>query len=230
MKLLILRPRPGAEETAERARSLGLEPQLAPLFELRPLEWRPPDPSMFEAVMLTSANGARLAGPKLASFRHLPCYAVGEASAAAAEEAGFTVVRTGPADGASLLEMMASDGVTCAFHPRGRDNVPLRRPGIELDGRGVYASEAVRALPREATEALAEGAVALIHSPRAGALLASLAPDRGRTILAAISRAAADASGHGWRRVAVAERPRDEALLELAAKLCNSGGGDGTSD
>jgi uroporphyrinogen-III synthase len=229
VRLLILRPRPAAERTAERARALGLDPVVAPLFELKPLSWDAPDPAGFEAVMLTSANGAALAGETLASLRHLPCYAVGESSAAAAAEAGFGSVRTGPSDGAALLDRMAKDGVRRAFHPRGRDHVGLSHPDVEIVGRPVYASQALATLPGEAAAAMREGAVALVHSPRSGALLGKLAQDRSRTVIAAISAAAAEAAGSGWAGVAAAQRPRDEALLELAAKLCKYEGGGGGS-
>jgi uroporphyrinogen-III synthase len=84
----------------------------------------------------------------------------------------------------------------------------------------VYASEPVGALP-DAARTLAE-AVALIHSPRAGALFAALAPRKSGIALAAISPAAAAAAGAGWAEVAVARAPRDEALLELALKLCKN--------
>ena len=229
MKLLVLRPRPAADRTAERARRLGLDPIVAPFFELRPLDWEAPDATRFEAVMVTSANGVAFAGPQLASFRHLPCYAVGASSAAAAAEAGFGSVRTGSSDGEALVEMMAHAGVRRAFHPRGRDHVGLFHPEIEIVGRAVYAAEAVRVLPDAAADAMREGAVALVHSPRAGALLGKLARDRSKTIVAAISPAAAAVVGSGWARVEVAERPSDEALLELAAKLCNHGRGGGGS-
>jgi uroporphyrinogen-III synthase len=39
--------------------------------------------------------------------------------------------------------------------------------------------------------------------------------------IAAISEAAAEAVGKGWRRVAIAETPTDDALLALAAGLCD---------
>ena len=71
----------------------------------------------------------------------------------------------------------------------------------------------------------AEGAVALIHSPCAGrrfAELADAAPLDRRTIaIAAISAAAADAVGGGWAAVEISERPADDVLLALAARLCN---------
>ena len=65
----------------------------------------------------------------------------------------------------------------------------------------------------------------MLHSPRAAARFAALAGDRGRFTLAAISVETAAAAGTGWRQVAVATAPRDEALLELAAKLCQKDGG-----
>ena len=90
MKLLILRPEPGASETAARAKAIGLEPVVAPLFEIIGVAGPPVEPGRFEAVLLTSANGARHAP---AGLTVLPCFAVGERTAAAARSAGFGEVR-----------------------------------------------------------------------------------------------------------------------------------------
>ncbi len=224
MTVLILRPEPGAGETAARARALGLEPVVAPLFTVRPLPWTPPDPAGFDAVMLTSASAARQGSDGLTPFKPMPCYAVGEATAAAADEAGFSDIRIGPDDGAALLLMMAEEGVRRAFHACGEDHLALAHPGIEIERTAVYAAEAAGALPAEAEAALGEGAIALLHSPRAARLLAALAGARARIPVAAISARTARAAGEGWRSVSVAARPRDEALLELAAKLCQTDG------
>jgi uroporphyrinogen-III synthase len=219
-KVLVLRPPPGAEATAARARALGLDPVVAPLFSIRPLAWTMPA-GAFDAVMLTSANAARHGG--LTSCVALPCYAVGEATAAAARAAGFAAVRTGPADGMALAAMMAGAGVRAALHPCGADHVPLAAPGLEIVDLPVYAADPVAALPGEAQAALADGALALLHSPRAAALFARLAaPWAARTRIAAISPAALAAAGPGWAEATAAPRPRDEALLELAAKLCQT--------
>jgi uroporphyrinogen-III synthase len=219
MKLLVLRPQPGGDETAARARALGLEVVVAPLFAVRPLAWTPPEPAGFDAVMLTSASAARQASDGLASFKALPCYAVGEATAAAAHEAGFADIRVGPDDGAALLMMMAEDGIRSAFHACGEDHLALGHPAIAVARVPVYAAEAAEILP-----VAAEGALALLHSPRAASLFARLAGDRERIMIAAISARTARAAGAGWKHVAVAARPRDDALLELAAKLCQSAG------
>ena len=67
-----------------------------------------------------------------------------------------------------------------------------------------------------------EESVALIHSPRAGRMFSSLVAERGNVAIAAISEAAAEAVGQGWKSVDVAVRPTDDALLALAARLCNN--------
>lgn len=219
-RVLILRPEPGARETAARAAAIGLDPLVAPLFTVRALDWTPPETA--EAVLMTSANAARHGGAGLARLLNLPCYTVGEATAAAARAAGFADVRTGPGDGAAAAGMMAADGVRRALHLCGRDHV-APEAGIEIDRRIAYEAVAVEALPEAARTALRSGAVALLHSPRAAALFARLVPDKAGLRVAAISPAAAAAAGDGWAVVASAEAPRDQPLLELAAKLCNSG-------
>ena len=219
MKILVLRPQPGADETAARAHALGLETVVAPLFTVRPLAWTPPDPAGFDAVMLTSASAARQASDGLAAFKQLPCYAVGEATAAAARETGFQDVRIGPDDGTGLLLMMADDAVRTVFHPCGQDHLALAMPDIEIIRVPVYAAEAADSLPVPA-----EGMLALLHSPRAAALFAGIAGDKSRTTIAAISPRTARAAGEGWQEVAIAPRPRDAALLELAARLCQKAG------
>jgi uroporphyrinogen-III synthase len=213
MKLLIVRPQPGADETAKRARALGLEPIVAPLFETHPLDWVPRDPGGFDAILLTSANAARLGGEALLPLLALPCYAVGERTAEAARAAGFANVMAGPSDGAALAAMAERDGARAMLHLGGRDHVPL----AGATHIAVYASEPSGALPANLGEVLV-----LVHSARAAERLAGLATDRGRIAIAAISAEAAAAAGGGWRRVAIAAAPRDEALLELAAKLCQT--------
>jgi uroporphyrinogen-III synthase len=221
--LLILRPQPGADETAARARALGLSPIIAPLFVVRALPWAPPPATEFDAIMLTSANAARRAGAGLAAFLGLPCYAVGDATAAAASDAGFTDVRVGPEDGVALLMTMEAHRVSRALHPCGADHITLEPAEMRITRVPVYEAQAVAALPAEAEAALVGGAVALLHSARAARLFGGLVSDRSDLTVAAISPRTARAAGNGWKHLAIAAEPRDHALLELAAKLCQTG-------
>ncbi|HEX8214033.1 MAG TPA: uroporphyrinogen-III synthase [Allosphingosinicella sp.] len=227
-QVLILRPEPGATRTAAAAAALGLDPVTAPLFHLKAVEWRPPPVWAYDAVILTSGNAVRLAADGLEQMLDAVCYVVGDSTARAALDAGFADVRTGPSDGAALIELMVADGVTEALHLCGREHAELSRPPIRIERRVVYASDAVETLPEQALEALEAGALALLHSPRAAACFAELAEAAGlskdRICIAAISDSAAQAAGSGWKGKSVALEPRDHALLELAAKLCKTGG------
>ena len=224
-QVLILRPQPGAEGTAERALGLGLVPIVSPFFTIRPLPWQVPDPAGFDALLLTSANAARHAGGGLTSLLDLPCFAVGEASAAAAAEAGVRNVRAGPADASALLRLMEAEGVRSALHLCGREHALPAGSSVEVTAVPVYAADAVDRLPAKAIPAIAAGAVALLHSPRAAALFSSLiGVERPKVRIAAISAAAAASAGPGWAAVALASEPRDQALLEAAAKLCHRSG------
>lgn len=216
-KVLILRPEPGASETAARARAMGLEPLVKPLFELRSVAWETPDARRYDAIFFTSANAPRLAGDRLQGLTGLTAYAVGEATAAAARAAGFGAVRTGSADGAALLTLAAADGVHRALHLCGRDNIPLRHAQVAVEQRVVYASEEIGG-PLE----VPHGAVALLHSVRAATIFGDRIANRSAVRVAAISPAVAAAAGDGWAAVGVVSEPRDEALLEVARALCQS--------
>src|SRR3546814_6954890 len=72
--------------------------------------WDAPDPAEFDAIMLTSANALLHGGPQLDRFKHLPAFAVGEATGEAAREAGFTVAAAGRSDVNALVKIVAAQG------------------------------------------------------------------------------------------------------------------------
>jgi uroporphyrinogen-III synthase len=212
--LLVLRPEPGASATAARARALGLDPIVRPLFAIEPVDWFAPDPGRFDALLLTSANALRQGGAGLAALTNLPVIAVGEATATEARDAGFTVTQVGTAGVSELLA--ALPGRQKLLHLAGEGRI---------DGGGgahvIEAMVAYRAVPL--TPSLqTEDAVALVHSPRAGARLAELVRGRSTTAVAALSEACALACGPGWQSIDWPDFPDDSALLALAARLCQS--------
>lgn len=214
-KLVILRPEPGASRSAARASALGLECVVCPLFDVEPVGWTTPDPGRFDALLLTSANALHHAGPGLAALTSLPVIAVGDATAAAAREAGLTVCKVGTSGVEALLDTVPVE--KRLLHLAGQDRLTLQttRPVEEVI---VY-----RAAPLSDPDLppLADMVVA-VHSPRAGARIAELTDNRSATIIAAISEAAAAACGAGWEGVSWPLEPRDSGLLALAARLCQS--------
>lgn len=216
--IAILRPPPGDETTLERVRAAGLTALQVPLFEIVRLDWTPPDPAGFDALLLTSANAARHAGPGLAALARLPALAVGPETRRAAEQAGLHVVECGSRGVAALLARQPSHQKLLWL--AGRDRIAVSHTSIRAT-IPVYANEAV-ALTAEAARSLS-GSVALVHSARATRQLAAQldahAVPRNSVRIAAISARAADADGRGWDHVAIAAEPSDVALIAVAHRL-----------
>lgn len=213
-RLVVVRPEPGNSRTADRARELGWQVDQMPLFAVEPVVWTSPDPTRFDALLLTSANAVRHGGPGLDALKLLPVLAVGEATAAAARAAGFQVAFTGDEDAAALVRRADELGHARLLHLAGRDHVETGAETIP-----VYASIAPPP-PGDAAERLA-GAVLLLHSARAARAVAALAAGRRGIAIAAISAPVLDAAGPGWRAGVAASAPTDEALLAAAQSLAD---------
>lgn len=216
--IAILRPEPGSAATAERVRAAGLDPLLLPLFSVGPIDWTPPDPAVFDALLLTSANAVRHAGPGLEHLAGLPVLAVGPETADAAAAAGMNVTDCGNAGVAALLAGQPSSRRLLWL--AGRERTAIDHPAIHAV-IPVYASEGLVWTPEQAAQL--PGSVALLHSARALRQLAAQfdahAIPRASVRIAAISARAADADGRGWDRVAIAAQPNDTALIDAARPL-----------
>lgn len=207
--LWILRPEPGASASAARARALGLAVHVHPLFASEPLAWTRPE-SDFDALLLTSANAARLAG----ALPDLPVHAVGAATAEAARAAGARVVTVGSGGVDALLAALPPD--LRLLHLSGEERIAPTAPRQAITVVPVY-----RTVPLAAPDPAAlAGAVLAVHSPAAGRRIAALPLDRAAIAIAAISPAAAAACGEGWGAALAADTPDDTRLLSLAARLC----------
>lgn len=212
---LVLRPEPGNTETATALERLGIDVIRQPLFEVRPVAWRPPRPGQVDALLLTSANAVRHAGEDLRALAALPVLAVGAATAAAARGAGLCVVLIGDSDAVALVARARAHGYDRPLHLAGRDRVAPS--GVEAIA--VYESAVLPIAPGAASTW--ENRIALVHSARAARRLAALirrdGADRTRIGLAALSAAVATAAGPGWAAAAVAARPTDAALIDRVA-------------
>lgn len=194
---------------------MGLEPVGIPLFEIVPTSWSPPEPAAFNAVAMTSANAARHGGEGLRRYCHLPLFAVGEATAAAAREGGFRDIRIGQGDGRHVAALW---GNATVLHLTGLDHAPLPDCG-HVANVAVYEARRRELTPGQAAQLRAP--FALVHSRRAGTALATLVQERAETTIVAISNAAAAGCGKGWQSTIVAEAPREQAMLESLARLCD---------
>ena len=220
--VLAIRPEPGCSETATAGRALGLPVEPCPLFEIRDVAWDTPALEHIDALLLGSVNAVRHGGPALEAFRAKPVYAVGDATAEAAEAAGFTIAASGRGGLQPLLDTLS--GPLRLFRLAGAEHVPLAPPlGVEIETRIAYESVPL-ALPAAMAERLGGGALVLLHSAAAarhfGAECERLGVSRGAVALAALGPRVAAAAGDGWRLVRSAAEPREAALLALAREMC----------
>lgn len=206
--IAVLRPEPGNSATAARVEAAGMIALRLPMFTVRPVVWAAPDPADYDALLLTSANAIRHGGTQLACLKVLPVVAVGDATARAAMAEGFRVKRIGRGSVDALLEQVDDRRL---LHLAGRD-----RTGTGSATITVYASDPASVDARRLLDS-----IALVHSTRAAAHLADIAPDRRRIAIVTISAAVAAAAGHGWHAVATAETPTDAALIAAARTLAD---------
>lgn len=218
--LVIVRPEPGASATAAAAERAGLHPLVMPLFQIEPVEWQVPDTSRVDGLLLTSANAVRFGGDGLGRLRDLRAFCVGESTAAAARDAGFSIAATGEGGIDALLAFLP--GGLRLLHLCGTDRRRPDAPEQTISAVPVY--RAAELPPPDSLSHLA-GAVVAVHSPRSAARLGTVADKAGlrrETVrIVAISPESAAAAGGGWQSVSAAAEPTDSALLALASSLCN---------
>jgi uroporphyrinogen-III synthase len=227
--VLITRPEPGAAETAARVAALGLRPVAAPALEIFPLPCRLPPAARLQAIIIASGNAV----PALpASHRGLPLLAVGDATAVRARAAGFARTTSADGDARALADLVGRCCVREAAAlllatARGQGQAlaaDLRARGFRVIRRAVYAAVPARTLPAAARDDLAAGTVtaALFFSAETARhcirlLRRARLHEAVRTVdaLAIGPSAAVALEALPWRRIRVAARPDQEAMLAL---------------
>ena len=220
-QLLIIRPEPGNAATAAAARALGLNVHAVPLFIMAANPWDAPAFTDYTALLAGSANAFRLGGAQLHTLRHLPVHAVGAATAEAAQEAGFAVVRIGEGGlGPMVLTLAPGRYLRLA----GAKHMPLSPPEqVTVDDVVVYAAKAVP-LPDTLGLALRAPTVVALHSGEAALHFAAemdrLSMGCAHIALACLAPRIGHMAGTGWQSVEIARNRTDEAVLALAAQMC----------
>jgi len=228
-RVLVTRPEedsgPLVAALAGRGHAVLRQPLLRIVYE----EGAPPDLNGVQALLFTSANGVR-AFARRSDRRDLPAYAVGDATAGAARDAGFARVKSAGGDVsdlAALIRRRCDPTAGVLFHAAG-SAVAGDLAGM-LGGAGyavrrvtLYRAEQASALEDDVRRALAARDLdfALFFSPRSAAGFASLATEAGvadacgDVVAVCLSDAVARAFGAlAWRRVVVAAEPTQDALL-----------------
>ncbi len=231
MHVLVTRPEPAAERTASALLARGHDVWKLPLMQVEPIAadlsggWC--------GVIITSANApaAIAKNAARAALLNLPLFAVGERSAEAARSSGFTAVTSAGGSVHDLVRMLRqrkADVGAPLLYLAGEDRAAdlvgeLAANGIAAEMRVVYRAVAAP-FPDELVAALESGDVqAVLHFSRRSAdnYLAG-AREAGVTEQAVAVRhyclstqVAEPLEAAGARRVTVAPRPEEAALIEL---------------
>ncbi|MCB1477048.1 MAG: uroporphyrinogen-III synthase [Rhodobiaceae bacterium] len=228
MRVLVTRPAEDAARTAARLEAAGHKAVIAPLFAIKPTG-AAIDPAGVGGILLTSRNGVRtLSGEDVARFARLPVFAVGDATAQAARDAGFQNVTSASSDSAALVRVVrrAISPHTGALvhiagaHVAGDVAGDLKRVGFAVRRIVAYDAVAEDALAVAARDTIIRQApeMALVYSERAAealiGLYARMPAWLARPGIAAISARAARpfAEAGGWK-VKIASRLDEAALL-----------------
>lgn len=232
VRALVTRPAEQAGATAARLADAGIEPVLEPLLTIQPAA-AGIDLDGTQAVLLTSRNGAR-ALAAATPLRGIPVAAVGDATAQAAREAGFSRVISASGSSADLVHLVG--GLDAAkgrlVHVTGEVEAGdltgrLRAKGFTVDRAVLYKAVPARKLSASTSALISQGgvAMALFFSPRTASVFAALARKarvakgcaaiRGVFISEASAEAASDLP---WRAQLVAARPHLAAVIDAAKR------------
>jgi len=217
VRVWVTRAQPGADRTARAVADLGHEPIVAPVLEVHDLPVALPPPP--ETLAFTSAN-AVAAWARLTSQRSARVFAVGDATAHAARDAGFIDVQSAAGDGAALADLMAQTASAPVLWPRAADiafDLQAALSGrVPVHPLPVYETRPTSPPPRPDFDAV------LIQSPRAARLITETLPAddaRGRLALAVSAVAARPLGALPFATIHVADHPDEAHLLAPLGKV-----------
>lgn len=174
MAVLVTRPHPDNEVTAQALRDRGFDVVLAPMLRFEPVPLADQVDADFAGVIATSANALRAVEGELGGLLKRPLFAVGDHTAAEARRLGFDEVISAEGDADKLRERVRKSfkGKRKAkrlLYLAGNDLSgdlagDLEADGFEVVTRTTYRMVALSALSRETREAFAANEVeAVLH-------------------------------------------------------------------
>jgi uroporphyrinogen-III synthase len=233
MHLLLTRPELDAEGSRDRLIALGYEVTVAPLIQIRMLEHVPLPDLPWQAVLVTSGNGARALGQHeaAAKLHNLPVLAVGEQSAMRMRAQGFTNVLSADGDAEALAQLAhirldPANGpvLHVAGSVRAGDLAAMLGDQFALTRVVLYEAEPVMQVPQEILTGLQNAAFdgVLFYSPRSARVFkeliikAQLERHLARMTAYCLSARVKQSLPDGaFRSVRIAKEPKEASLLSL---------------
>ena len=239
MAILVTRPEPDNSTTVAALRAKGHDVLSAPMLRFEAVALQDDPDSHYGAVIVTSANALRaIAGQAgLPALLDLPLFAVGDKTADAARETGFSKVFSADGDAAALRDLIVSKKGTAKRLKSGDPLLYLAGADLardlagELGARGftvvtqtTYRMAPIESLPRDVADAFSAGQIsAVLHYSRRSARAFIEAARAGGVEISALSlpqcclsdAVAAIVRDAGATRVMVARTSDEDTLFAL---------------
>ena len=237
LQILVTRPRGEADLFAVALAMRGHDAVVAPLLDIVVDEAPPLDLAGVQAVLFTSANGVR-AFAHTQKNRDLKAFCVGDATAAAARNAGFGAVESAAGDVdtlAALVKKRLDPANGALVHATGTAVAGdlagvLGAEGFSVRRVQLYRADTATKLPDDAASALRRGRIDVVtfFSPRTAEIFARLVRDAGlgdslaRVTALALAPSALEIAreqGCRFKAAIAADEPNETALLEALDRI-----------
>lgn len=232
--VLVTRPRTSSENFAQELKRHGYEGLIEPMLSIEALATPMPDIRGIQAMMITSGNALEAleaGGHTISELAGFPCFCVGPRTAEKARAAGFRDVHSAAGDGTELAQLIGGtlEGKGGpVLHISGQDidskaQDELARLGHKVVPWPVYIAEPSSNLAEPTIRLLEQrklDAIVVFSVRTAQVLKALLAQNAleaccaGLTAIGLSETVAEALKPLPWRKLAVAARPTEEAVIE----------------
>ncbi|MEE2746687.1 MAG: uroporphyrinogen-III synthase [Pseudomonadota bacterium] len=246
MRVLVTRPGADGEATAKILEELDIEPIIEPLLTVKNLDCDNISPSGLQAYLATSSNGIR----GLKNHNHntgIPVFAVGEATARTARQAGFKIVHSADGNSSELTKLVTelldpNDGplvhVSAAIQANDITG-KLIGYGFDCQRAVVYETNEIKSFSTECINYLRNNKIdsILFFSPRTAEVFIKLIRKarlvrqcKNISAVCISQAAAAKLAKISWKRVIVSKKPTQNALFAaLGASIDQTSHGNETN-
>ncbi len=230
MRVLITRPMEDAEPLARSLAVGGVGAMIEPLLEINYLQGALPDLSKMQGVLATSANGIR-AFSRVSDNRHIKIWAVGDATARSARDAGFDTVMSAGGDVdalAALVIAQTNPSLGPLLHVAGSRlagdlGAMLEAAGFVYNRSVLYEARTLTELSPGLCDAFQANTLdgIVLFSPRTAKTLVRLIEKHGlaaqlsKVTVFCLSKAVAQkVEALDWKKVIIATIPQEDALID----------------
>ena len=230
MRVLITRPIADAQPLAELLETGGVASMIDPLLDIQYLDGDEIELDNTQGLLVTSANGIRAFALR-SQNRDIRAWTVGDASARATSELGFTHVKSASGDVETLAKLVINHADTAdgaLLHVAGTRLAgdlggQLEAAGFIYNRVVLYEAKTSTALSPETCLALQEGTLdgVVLYSPKTAAIFRQLIEQQAlQTVMKSLTvfclspAVAAKVSDLDWKQVAIASSVTENALVE----------------